>query len=85
MPFLVLEALGSELSVILAIWSRPTMRSTVGYMKDDISLWAPSGVLHYCHKPEDQTVKMMVKGGVSRPHLGVPFPFFSVMVRCFHL
>lgn len=60
MPFLVLDALGSELSVILAIWSRPTMRSTVGYMKDDISLWAPSGVLHSCHKPDDETVKMVV-------------------------
>lgn len=61
MPFLVLDALGSELSVILAIWSRPTMRSTVGYMKDDISLWAPSGVLHSCHKPDDETVKMVVR------------------------
>lgn len=28
MPFFVLEALGRELSVILAIWSSPTMRST---------------------------------------------------------
>ena len=43
MPFLVLEALGSELSVILAIWSSPTIRSTVGHMKGSISLWPTQG------------------------------------------
>lgn len=43
MPFLVLEALGSELSVILAIWSSPTIRSTGGHVKGGISLWPTQG------------------------------------------
>lgn len=41
MPFLVLEALGSELSVILAIWSSPTMRSTAGHIRGGVSRWPP--------------------------------------------
>lgn len=43
MPFLVLEALGSELSVILAIWSSPTMRSTEGQIQGGVSLWPTEG------------------------------------------
>lgn len=43
MPFLVLEALGSELSVILAIWSSPTIRSTGGHIEGSISLRPTQG------------------------------------------
>ena len=51
MPFLVLEALGSELSVILAIWSSPTMRSTVGTRR---VASAHPGALPPCSRPGGQ-------------------------------
>lgn len=57
MPFLVLEALGMELSVILAIWSRPTMRSTVGHINVGVSLWPTQGPSIPPNKPEDQRVE----------------------------
>lgn len=85
MPFLVLEALGSELSVILAIWSRPTMRSTVGHINVGICQpLAIPGALHPHHRPEDQAQR------VETPSPLLPFgghhpPFFTVLTNTFLL
>lgn len=82
MPFLVLEALGSELSVILAIWSSPTMRSTVGYMKGNISFWALPQARGLSCEDGDQR-RLFCAGdtlGDDRSHLGYHPPYFPLVV-----
>lgn len=74
MPFLVLEALGRELSVILAIWSRPTMRSTAGQGRPEGQTGGSSRFNHWASPTQFKNLRPCPVGSLIEPGLRLP-PF----------